>query len=346
MPSKTFTVGFERENGGDVADKFDETKIAAEFSESLGIPNHTKMLTAEECFAALPDIQYHMDVPQANPSSVPLWFLAKEASKNADVVFSGEGADELFAGYELYASTPAMVKFKKLPLFLRRMMGAIAKKMPPFKGRNFLMKCAERPAEWFIGQADIFSAKETGDLLTAEYKNAPTPKQMTAPYFAKVASLSEVNQKQYVDMHLWMPGDILVKADRMSMAHSLTVRTPILDIEIMRLAQSIPSRYNVSGAKGKVSFRAAAGKTLPEEWAKRPKKGFPVPIRNWLRQEKWYTLVKEAFTSECAKEFFNTATLEALLDEHYRGNANNGRKIWTVYTFLVWYKRYFVDEAA
>lgn len=346
-PKETFTVGFEQSTDDkNESEKFDETLIAHEFSESLGIENHTKMLTANECFAALPDIMYYMDIPQSNPSCVPLWFLAKTAKQHTDIVFSGEGADELFGGYELYTNTPAMLKFKKAPRSLRRGLGALAKSTPAFKGRNFLLKCSEKPRNWFIGQAYIFSPKQAIKVLKPKYQSGPSPKQITAPYFNKVAHLSELNQKQYLDMNLWMPGDILVKADRMSMAHSLTVRTPLLDIEIMKLAEKIPPRYNVVSTKSKLAFRTAAGKVLPSEWAKRAKKGFPVPIRNWIRQRQWYMQIKQAFESTYAAEFFNTPALVRILDDHYNGDANNARKIWTVYTFLVWYKRYFIDDAA
>jgi asparagine synthase (glutamine-hydrolysing) len=344
-PNQTFTVGFKHELNDKAAYKFDETQLAAEFSQNLGIKNHTILLDAAECFDALPDILYYMDVPQSNPSCVPLWFLAKLAKQHANIVFSGEGADEFFAGYDLYASTPTMLKFKKIPLFLRRFLGALAKILPHFKGRNFILKSSEKPSNWFIGQADIFSPAAAKNILTSEYKLGPAPKQLCEPYFNKVKNLPEVNQKQYVDMHLWMPGDILVKADRMSNAHSLNVRTPLLDISVMRLAETIPFRYNVSGTKGKLAFRAAAAKALPQEWATRPKKGFPVPIRGWLREEKYSSLVRSVFITDYAKQFFNTKTLLRLVEEHFNGEKNHARKIWTVYTFLVWYKRYFLDEA-
>lgn len=336
-PEKTFSVGFKQE-------KFDETSYAQELSEQLGVENFRRHLTADECFAAFADIQYHMDQPQSNPSSVPLWFLAQLAREEVKVVLSGEGADEMFAGYELYADTPTMKKYKKLPLGLRRMLGGIAKAMPAFKGRNFLLKSAERPENWFIGQADVFSDKEALKILNPQYKNGPSALEMAAPYYAQAAENAEVTKKQYLDMHLWLPGDILLKADKMCMAHSLELRVPLLDKEIMALAERVPSRYTIDGTESKKVFRHAANRILPNEWATRPKKGFPVPIRLWLREEKYFNIVKEYFESDFAAEFFNTAKIMKLLCSHYEGRANNARKIWTVYTFLVWYKRFFVDE--
>ncbi len=338
-PENSFSVGFSDDN-------FDESMHAAELSKKLGVRNFRRILTAEECFAAFPDIQYHMDQPQSNPSSVPLWFLAKLAREQVTVVLSGEGADELFAGYELYADTPAMEKFKKLPLGLRRMLGGIAKAMPAFKGRNFLLKSAERPEDWFIGQAEVFPEREAEAVLQPAYRGGPTPLAMAAPYYARVAGESEVEKKQYVDMHLWLPGDILLKADKMCMAHSLELRVPFLDKQVAQLAGRIPNRYRIRGTQNKLVFRHAANRVLPDEWATRPKKGFPVPIRNWLREKRYYDIVRGYFESEFAATFFEPVKILALLDEHYHGRANNGRKIWTVFTFLVWYKRFFIDEQA
>ncbi|MDL2325346.1 asparagine synthase (glutamine-hydrolyzing), partial [Ruminococcaceae bacterium OttesenSCG-928-A16] len=339
MPENTFSVGFEQ-------DKFNETNYAAELSDMLGIKNYRKLLTAQQCFDAFPDIQYHMDQPQSNPSSVPLWFLAQLARQQVTVVLSGEGADEIFAGYELYADTPAMKKFKKLPLGLRRFLGSVAKALPSFKGRNFLLKCAERPEDWFVGQADVFPQRQAASVLKPAYKNGPTPQQMTAPFYAKVPGSSEVHKKQYLDMHLWLPGDILLKADKMCMAHSLELRVPFMDKKVMEMAQKIPSHLCIQGTENKVVFRHAANKTLPDAWANRPKKGFPVPIRYWLREEKYYNHVKEYFTSDYAATFFEVDKIVKLLDDHYTGKRNNGRKIWTIFTFLTWYKRFFIDEKA
>lgn len=337
MPQNSFSVGFEQ-------NKFNETNYAAELSEKLGVQNYRKLLNADECFEAFPDIQYHMDQPQSNPSSVPLWFLAKLAREHVTVVLSGEGADEIFAGYELYADTPAMEKFKKTPRFLRRALGAVAKVLPNFKGRNFLLKSAEKPENWFVGQADVFPEREAVKVLAPAYRGGPAPHEITGEYYSRVQGKNEVHKKQYIDMHLWLPGDILLKADKMCMAHSLELRVPFLDKVVMQMAQRIPARYCIQGTENKMVFRHAANRTLPDEWANRPKKGFPVPIRYWLREEKYYNIVRGYFKSSFAAEFFDQSKILKLLEDHYQGKANNGRKIWTVFTFLTWYKRFFVDE--
>ncbi len=340
MPQQSFSIGFQNDN-------FDESGHAKELSDKLGIENVRRHLTAQNCFDALSSIQYHMDEPQSNPSSVPLWFLAEMASEEVPVVLSGEGADELFAGYELYGDTPTMEKYKRLPLWMRRFFGALGGALPEgVKGRNFLLKSSERSERWFIGQADVFGEKQAAAILKSPYKQGLSALQMTQPYYEKAnaAGYNEVVQKQYLDYHLWMPGDILVKADRMCMAHSLDVRMPLLDQEILKLAVQVPTRYNLQGTHNKMVFRHAANKTLPDAWANRPKKGFPVPIRHWLAEKPYYERVKEYFTSRCATEFFDTKKLNQLADEHYGGKANNARQIWTAFTFLVWYERFFMNE--
>ena len=337
MPDTTFSVGFDY-------NKFNETNYAAELSDKLGIRNRRKLITADECFDAFPDIQYHMDEPQSNPSSVPLYFLAQLAREEVTVVLSGEGADEIFAGYEWYADTPAMEKFKRLPLGVRRAAAAAAKKLPYFKGKNFLLKCSERPEDYFFGQALVFPEDEASAVLQPAYKNGPLAHELAAPFYARVKGQDEVTKKQYLDMNMWLPGDILLKADKMCMAHSLELRVPFLDKKVLEFAETVPVDYRIQGTDTKIVMRHAANKTLPDEWANRPKKGFPVPIRYWLREEKYYNIVKEYFTSDYAAVFFKPDALMKLLDDHFHERANNQRKIWTVFTFLVWYKRFFVDE--
>ena len=339
MPDDTFSVGFEQH-------KFNETNYAAELSEKLGITNIRKLITADECFDAFSDIQYHMDEPQSNPSSVPLWFLAKLAREHVTVVLSGEGADELFAGYEWYGDTPAMEKFKKTPLGVRRAAASVAKHLPYFKGKNFLLKCSERPEDYFLGQALVFPEAGAAAVVKPKYSHGPHPHEMAAKYYARVKDADEVTKKQYLDMNMWLPGDILLKADKMCMAHSLELRVPFLDKEVMAFAGTVPTDYRIQGTHTKVVFRHAANKSLPDEWANRPKKGFPVPIRFWLREQKYYDIVKGYFTAPYASEFFDTDALMKLLDDHFHEKANNQRKIWTVFTFLVWYERFFVKENA
>ena len=334
MPNETFSVGFDEH-------KFDETGEAKELSDILGINNYLRHLTAEECFEAFPTIQYHMDEPQSNPSSVPLYFLAKLASEHVTVVLSGEGADEIYAGYEWYDESGLMKKYKKIPAPIRRLAAKAAARLPYFKGHDFILKGSGVPEDYFIGQALVFPEKEALDILKDKYKNGPSVKDLTAHIYERAKGLSEVEKKQYLDLNLWLPGDILLKAYKMSMAHSLDLRVPYLDRVVMEEAGRIPTKYKIDGVNTKSVLRAASNKTLPDEWANRPKKGFPVPIRNWLREDKYYSIVKEAFTSDTAAEYFHTDKIVALLDDHRDGKANNGRKIWTLFTFLTWHKQFF-----
>ena len=338
MPEETFSVGFEGEH-----EKFNETSEAAELSRRLGIKNVRRMISADECFEAFPTIQYHMDEPQSNPSSVPLYFLAKLAAEDVTVVLSGEGADEIFAGYEWYDETPMMRKYKKLPQFLRIAAARAARTLPYFKGHDFIIKASGRPEDYFVGQALVFPEKEAKSVLRDEYKNGERVRDITGRIYARVKGRDELTKKQYLDLMLWLPGDILLKADKMSMAHSLELRVPFLDKEVMKMAEKIPAKYKITKENTKYILRHAANRTLPDEWANRKKKGFPVPIRLWLREEKYAQLVRRYFESAFASEFFDTDALIRLLDDHVAGKANNGRKIWTVFTFLVWYKRFFID---
>ena len=333
MPDNTFSVGFEEH-------KFDETGEAKELSSILGVNNYLEHLTEEECIDAFSDIQYHMDEPQSNPSSVPLYFLARLASRHVTVVLSGEGADEIYAGYEWYDDAPMMRKYKKIPSFLRIGAASVASHLPQFKGHDFLIKGGGRPEKYFIGQAFVFPEKEAFSVLRPKYRCGASPRDITRPVYDKVKDLCEVEKKQYLDIKLWLPGDILLKADKMSMAHSLELRVPYLDRRVMDEASMIPAEYKINGIDTKAVLRTAANKTLPDEWANRPKKGFPVPIRNWIREEKFYNTVKRAFTSDRAAEYFETDRLLRYLDDHKEGKANNGRKIWTVFTFLTWHDRF------
>ncbi|MBR3995548.1 MAG: asparagine synthase (glutamine-hydrolyzing) [Clostridia bacterium] len=340
MPDKTFSVGFIEGEG-----KFNETTYAKELSDRLNIQNFKKIITPDECFDAFPTIQYHMDEPQSNPSSVPLYFLAQLAREHVTVVLSGEGADELFAGYDWYADTKEVKKFKKVvPGFLRRALATLVKPMPNFKGKSFLLRSSGRPEDYFFGQALVFSAKEATEYLAPDCRGGKSAAEVVMEVYKSVSDKDELTKKQQLDMKLWLPGDILLKADKMSMAHSLELRVPFLDKVVMEMAEKIPHEYKVNEKDTKYVFRKAANRTLPDEWADRKKQGFPVPIRFWLREEKYYNIVKEYFAADYAKEFFDVSKINSLLEDHYSGKANNGRKIWTVFTFLVWYKRFFVDE--
>jgi len=337
MPDKTFSVGFEREH-------FNEIDQAKGLSDLLNIENINKVITPDEFFDNLETIMYHSDEPHANLSAVPLYFLSKMTKEYVTVVLSGEGADELFGGYESYAITNRDLKYRKIPKFIRHSLGKFALNKPWFHGRKFLVRNGLNVEEYYTGSSFIFNEKEKEKVLNKEYLNGKDFTDITKPIFDKVKNLDEISKMQYLDMHLWLTEDILLKADKMTMANSLELRVPILDRVVMDTARTIPSNLKIANNTTKYIFREAAYTKLPEEWAKRPKWGFPVPFHYWIKEEKYYNKVKNIFNESFVNDFFNQKEILKMLEEHKSNKKPNGRKIYTIFCFLVWYKRYFINE--
>ncbi len=333
---KTFTVGF----GSD--ERYNEIGYAKEFSKYIGKENISKVISADEYWGEFPKIQYHMDEPLADPAAVALYFVCKLASESVKVVLSGEGADELFGGYNIYKEPDDMAFYNAIPKPIRRTIGKLCSKLPHKRGVNFLIRRSKDLEERFIGNAYIFSEEERKNLLSIT-TNAPAASEITKPFYDKVKDKDNVTKMQFLDINLWMTGDILLKADKMSMANSLELRVPFLDKKVMALAQRIPKRYRVTKDTTKYAMRLAAHRACPPQTADKKKLGFPVPIRVWLKEDKYFEIVKKEFESSNAKKFFHTDKLLSLLNDHRSGKYDNSRKIWTVYTFLVWYKVYFSD---
>ena len=321
---KTFTVGFD--NG----EKYNEISYAKELSELIPVKNYSK-------------IQYHMDEPLADPSAVALYFVCNTASKYLKVVMSGEGADEIFGGYNIYKEPLAVPAYDKIPFPIRRFIGKVASHLPKKSGINFLIRRGKKLEDRFIGNAYMFTEEERKKLLKIK-TDAPSPAEVVKPFYDRVKDKDPVTKMQFVDLNAWMVGDILLKADKMSMANSLEVRVPFLDKKIMELAERIPLKYRVNDENTKFAMRKAALRRMPEKWAGKKKLGFPVPTRVWLKEDKYYNIVKEKFTGEVAQKYFNTDMLVKLLDDHKNGKADNSRRVWTVYTFLVWYDQFFNDD--
>lgn len=334
---KTFTVGF----GED--EKYNEIGYAKEFSKYIGKENTSRVISPEDYWGNFAKIQYHMDEPLADPAAVALFFVCKLAAEKVKVVLSGEGADEIFGGYNIYHNPDDMASYEKIPKPIRRAVGKAASHLPHKHGVNFLIRGGQDLQERFIGNAYMFTPKERKELLKIN-TSAPDPQAITKPFYDKCANNDPVTQMQYLDLHLWMTGDILLKADKMSMAHSLELRVPFLDKKVMMLAERIPKRYRVTSENTKYAMRLAALKACPPQTANKKKLGFPVPIRVWLKEDEYYNVVKDKFLSADSQKFFNTDKLVELLDEHRAGHYDYSRKIWTVYTFLVWYDVYFNQE--
>lgn len=337
-PKQTFSVGFSNIN-------FDETRHAREFSSIIGSKIYTKYIEPAECFENFGNIQYHLDEPSANPSVVPLYFLAKLASEHVKVVVSGEGADELFGGYEAYVVSRKIKLYRALlPKFLRNLLAKFAEVALKGNIRMSLIRGAKTEDEDYIGHAYIFTERESGAVLNPKYDYNFSVCDITNKYYAEVEGKDSLTRKIYLDLNLWLPGDILLKADKMSMAHSLELRVPFLDKQVFEFASTVPSSLKLKNKQTKYILRKAARASIPEEWAKRPKKGFPVPIAVWLKDKKYYDKVKEVFVSREASEFFESTKIMKLLNDHYEGKANNARKIWALYTFLTWYNEFFAKR--
>lgn len=335
---KTFTVGF------DFGLKYNEISWAQRLSEKIGVEHHTKIIGSEEFWDAVPKVQYHMDQPLADPSCIALYFVSKLASEYVKVVLSGEGADELFGGYTVY-NDPRVFKVYQtiVPYCVRRGIYKLVSKLPDIKGRDYLMRATHPLEERFIGNAFMYDMKEKQEILK-DPSIATRPQDITKKFYDRVKDYDDVTKMQYLDINLWMVGDILLKADRMSMANSLELRVPFLDKEVFKVASKLPTRLRVNKHNTKYAMRKAAQRHMPEETAEKEKLGFPVPTRVWLRDEKYYNVVKDMFQSDISKKFFKPEQLIAWLDEHYSGKEDNSRKVWTIYVFLVWYKIYFGED--
>jgi len=332
---KSFTVGFNY-------NKYNEIDYAKELAEEIGQDHYFKRIEDDEFWEIVPKVQYYMDQPHADPSCVALYYVCKIASEHVKVVLSGEGADELFGGYRIYHEPYSLRYSKFLPRFMWKGIAGVLNAIPmEFPGKSYASRASKTLEERFIGNANLFSDKEKRKILK-NTEGMKKPEELTKPFYEDTKGMDDVTRMQYIDINFWMIGDILLKADRMSMANSLELRVPFLDKEVWNLARTIPAKYKVTkDGQTKVAMRKAALKNMPEKVASRKKLGFPVPTREWLKQEKYYNIVKKEFESETAKKYFVTEEIVKLLDEHIQLKKDNSRKIWTIYVFLIWYKQFF-----
>lgn len=336
---KTFTVGF------DFGEKYNEISWAKNLSEKIGVEHHTHLISSEEFWDAVPTVQYHMDQPLADPSCIALYFVSRLASHYVKVVLSGEGADELFGGYTCY-NDPRVFKIYQtiVPHCIRKAIRAICKKLPDIKGRDYLIRACDKLEERYIGNAFMYDYKQKQELLK-DPSIATRPQDLTRKYYYRCRKYDDVTKMQYLDINMWMVGDILLKADRMSMANSLELRVPFLDKEVFKVASSLPTKLRCNKHNTKYAMRKAAVRHMPEATAEKEKLGFPVPTRVWLRDEKYYNVVKTKFKGKTAEKFFNTDVLVSWLDSHFSGKEDNSRRVWTIYVFLVWYDIYFDEDS-
>lgn len=340
-PIRTFSVGFEGANN--------ETIIAKETAEALGTEHYAKVITEKEFFDALPKAVWHQDEPVADPSAIALYHVAELASEYVTVVLSGEGADELFGGYRIYREPSALRPFDWMPLPMKRALHRLFGMLPSgLSGRNYLLRGTTPLEERFLGNAKIFSEDMKAEVLglgkelLGTYK---TPVQIAGEFYRKTNHLDPVTRMQYLDMNLWLPGDILMKADKMTLAHSLELRVPFLDKELFELARRIQVSHRIAGGTTKYVFRKAMEGIVPDFILNRPKLGFPVPIRDWLKGQQAGRILDQIKESGI-DDYVNLGSVESMLKAHRDGNGDYSRRLWVIYMFALWHKTYLLEQPA
>lgn len=334
-PDKTYTVGYENK-------KYDETMYAKDLAEKLGIKNESKIITKEEYLENISKIMYHLDEPTSDPAAISLYFVAKLASKDLKVVLSGEGADEFFGGYNYYREEVDYKFYNKLPYCLRHIIGKVASIFPEGRGFNFLVRRGEKLENSYIGVNRNFSSKMAKKVLKNNYELKAI--DVTKDVYNEFKNYSNIDKMQAIDINFWLMKDILLKADRMTMASSIEGRVPFIDKEVFKVASHLPFDYKVTKENTKVALRAAAKEVIPTEAYKKKKLGFPVPVREWIKEGDFKEEVEKTLNSDVANKYFNTKIINKMFEEHVNGKKDNYRKIWTIYTFIKWYQVFFEGE--
>ena len=334
-PDKTYTVGYENK-------KYDETMYAKDLAEKLGIKNESKIITKEEYLENISKIMYHLDEPTSDPAAISLYFVAKLASKDLKVVLSGEGADEFFGGYNYYREEVDYKFYNKLPYCVRHVIGKIASIFPEGRGFNFLVRRGEKLENSYIGVNRNFSSKMAKKVLKNNYELKAI--DVTKDVYNEFKNYSNIDKMQAIDINFWLMKDILLKADRMTMASSIEGRVPFIDKEVFKVASHLPFDYKVTKENTKVALRAAAKEVIPTEAYKKKKLGFPVPVREWIKEGDFKEEVEKTLNSDVANKYFNTKIINKMFEEHVNGKKDNYRKIWTIYTFIKWYQVFFEGE--
>lgn len=326
----TFTTGFEREG-------FSEVDVAVASAEAIGARHVTKVVSQEEFVAALPEIVWYLDEPVADPALVPLFFIAREARKHVKVVLSGEGADELFGGYTIYREPLSLKAFDYLPRPVRRSLGKASKPLPAgMRGKSLLHRGSLTLEERYYGNARSFSDDQLRTVLR-RFNPDWTHTDVTAGLYASSAGWDPVARMQHIDLFTWLRGDILVKADKMTMANSLELRVPFLDPEVFAVASRLPYDQKITRTTTKYALRRALEPIVPAHVLNRAKLGFPVPIRHWLRAGALLDWAYETVATSQAGDLIDLAAVRTMLDEHRGGEADHSRRLWTVLIFMLWH---------
>lgn len=332
----TFTTGFERPG-------YSEVDVAAESAAAIGVRHVVRTVSAQEMMDVLPLIVWYLDDPVADPALVPLWFVAREARKHVKVVLSGEGADELFGGYTIYREPISLAGFERLPGAVRRLAGALSSRVPDgVRGKDLLRRGALTLEERYYGNARNFLPGELDGLLRG-YDPELSHTAVTAPLYADSSSWEPTARMQHVDLFTWLRGDILVKADKMTMANSLELRVPFLDPEVFRVASALPTDQKIAHGTTKYALRRAIEGIVPPHVLHRRKLGFPVPIRHWLAHEMldWARgIVRDSQTDAV----IDKSAVLRLIDDHRAGRADHSRRIWTLLVFMLWHGIFVEDR--
>ena len=334
-PDKTYTVGYD-------IPRYNEIEYAKDLTDKLGIKNINKKITKKEYMEIVPTILYHMDEPSSDPAAIALYFVANIASKDVKVVLSGEGADEFFGGYNTYREEIDLRFYNKIPYFLRHLAALFFSLFPEFRGRNFIVRRGMKLEDDYVGINKVFSEKERKKVLNI--KDTLKNKEITKSTYEQYKDQNNLIKMQAIDINFWLIKDILQKADRMTMANSIEGRVPFIDKEVFEVASKLPTDYKVTKENTKVALREAAKKDIPNESYKKKKLGFPVPLREWLREEDLYNEVKNTFNQDFVSEFFNQKYILKLLDQHKNHQKDTYRKVWTIYCFIKWYEIFFLDR--
>lgn len=289
-------------------ERFDESGLAKQTADILGRGNSRCLITPEEYFDIVPYVMYNMEQPLGDASAIAFAIACRETAKHTKLCYSGEGADEFFGGYNIYANA---------------------------------QKYGDDLKNFYVGNTNIMKEDEKKRILKSYNENV-LPIDLVKEIYEHNEGLDPMTKMSDVDIQIWLEGDIYLNVHKMSTAAGLEIRMPLTDRRVFDIASRLPARFKVNAQGNKVAFRAAAAKVLPEQIAYRKKLGFIVPIRIWLGDEKYNADVRRLFDSDIAKMFFDVSSIKSIYDEYVGGNSDNWRKIWTIYTFLVWYEQYFV----
>lgn len=331
-PDKTYTVGYEEAT-------YDEIVYAKNLTEMLGIHNTSKKITKEEYMNAIPRILYYMDEPLANPSMISLYFVSELASKDVKVVLTGEGADELFGGYNSYLQETGQMWYNKIPYGIRHLFSQMVSFLPEVRGFNFIYRRGMKLEDNHIGLGRVFSDREA--MRIVKEKKQISTKEITAPVYQEYQKSSSLVKRQAIDYYFWLVNDFLHAVDRNTMCFGLEARTPFLFKDVYDVARTLPKHLKINKKETKVALRLASKDTIPNDAYKKKKLGFPVPLRDWLREDDVYHKIDVAFKSEISLELFEYKRIKKLLEEHKKGKKENYKKIWTIYIFIVWYQIFF-----